>query len=275
MHIDSHQHFWQYNPVQHVWMTEDMSVLRRDFMPPDLAPLLEAAGFQGTVAVQARQILEETDWLLALSDQYDFIRGVVGWVDLQADDVREQLLRYVGHPRFKGVRHIVEDEPDVDFLVRPAFRRGIAALAEFGLTYDLLLRPQHIPAALKLVHEFPRQPFVVDHIAKPLIKDRVISPWREGIDALAQCPNVCCKLSGMVTETNWRSWTSEEFKPYLDIVLNAFGVDRLMIGSDWPVCTLSGEYQPVMDIVIDYVRQVSAEAEQKVLGDNCARFYRL
>lgn len=275
MRVDSHQHFWQYNPVQHVWMTDRMSVLRRDFLPSDLAPLLDAAGFQGTVAVQARQILEETDWLLALSDRYDFIRGVVGWVDLRADDVRDQLQRYVGHPRFKGVRHIVEDEPDVDFLVRPAFRRGIAALAEFGLTYDLLLRPQHIPAALKLVHEFPRQPFVVDHIAKPLIKDRVISPWREGIESLAQCPNVCCKLSGMVTETGWRAWTPEEFSPYLDIVWNAFGADRLMIGSDWPVCTLSGDYQPVVDIVADDLRRRDPRAEENVLGGNCVRFYRL
>lgn len=177
-HIDSHQHFWQYHPTQHVWMTDDMAVLRRDFLPDDLAPLLKSVGFDATIAVQARQMLAETDWLLALADQHDFIQGVVGWVDLRAEDVRGQLQRYIGHPKFKGVRHIVHDEPDVGFMLLPEFRRGIAALAEFGLTYDLLLRPAHLPVALKLVREFPRQPFVVDHIAKPRIRERTTAPGK-------------------------------------------------------------------------------------------------
>jgi L-fuconolactonase len=275
MRIDSHQHFWQYNPAQHVWMTDKMAVLRRDFLPADLSPLMNDAGFDATVAVQARQILEETDWLLDLADHNPFIRGVVGWVDLRAADVRGQLQRYVGRRQFKGVRHIVEDEPDVNFLLLPEFRRGIAALAEFGLTYDLLLRPPHIPAALKLVQEFPRQLFVVDHIAKPLIKDQKISPWREGIEALARCDNVYCKLSGMVTEASWRAWRSDDFTPYLDIVFQAFGTDRVMIGSDWPVCILSGEYRPVMQIVLDYVRRFAPGAEEKIAGGNCAAFYRI
>jgi L-fuconolactonase len=275
MHIDSHQHFWRYDPNQHVWMTDDMDALRRNFPPQDLLPLLTAAGFDGTVAVQARQMLEETDWLLELSDQYDFIQGVVGWVDLRAEDVGTQLQRYVGHKKFKGVRHIVEDEPDVEFIRQPQFRRGIEALAEFDLTYDLLLRPVRLPVALELVQEFPQQPFVIDHIAKPVIKKRLVSPWREGLEALARFENVYCKLSGMVTETNWHEWNAEDFFPYLDIAIGAFGFDRVMIGSDWPVCTLSGNYQSVMDVVLDYVRQFPSDVQERILGANCARFYRL
>jgi L-fuconolactonase len=275
MHIDSHQHFWHYNPAQHVWMTESMTVLRRDFLPDDLAPLLKSTGFDGTVAVQARQSLEETAWLLALSDQYEPIRGVVGWVDLRAEDVGDQLRRYAGHPKLKGVRHIVEDEPDVEFIVRPEFRRGIGVLAEFGLTYDLLLRPAHLPAALKLVREFSRQPFVVDHIAKPSIKTKSLTPWREGLRALAEEENVSCKLSGMVTEADWQAWVPDDFGPYLEMVIDAFGVNRVMIGSDWPVCTLAGDYQPVMDIVLQYVERYPLETREKILGGNCARFYRL
>jgi L-fuconolactonase len=275
MRVDSHQHFWQYNPNQHVWMTDDMAELRRDFLPHDLSPLLKSVEFDGTIAVQARQTLEETDWLLALADRYDFIRGVVGWVDLRADDVGDQLQRYVGHPKFKGVRHIVHDEPDIEFLLLPEFRRGIRALSQFGLTYDLLLRPVHLAVALKLVREFPQQPFVVDHIAKPLIKSGTISPWREDLKALARCKNVYCKLSGMVTEADWRRWKPDDFTPYLDIVLDAYGADRVMIGSDWPVCTLSGDYRPVMDIVVDYVRQFSPGERDEILGTNCIRFYRL
>ena len=275
MRIDSHQHFWQYDPAQHVWMTDDMAVLRRDFLPDELSPLLQSAGFDGTIAVQARQIREETDWLLELADRYDFIQGVVGWVDLRAGDVRRQLQRYTGRTKLKGMRHIVHDEPDVEFILRPEFRRGIAALGEFGLTYDLLLRPAHVPVVLELVREFPRQPFVVDHIAKPLIQDRIFAPWQQDLEALAQFENVYCKLSGMVTETRWREWQSDDFSAYLEIVLGAFGPDRVMIGSDWPVCTLSGDYRPVMAVVLRYIQRFPPETQKKVLGGNCARFYRV
>lgn len=273
MRIDSHQHFWQYNPAQHTWMTDDMAVLRRDFLPDDLSPLIKSVGIDATVAVQARQILEETDWLLELAERHDFIQGIVGWIDLRAEDVRRQLQRYVGRPKFKGVRHIVHDEPDVEFMLLPEFRRGIAALADFGLTYDLLLRPAHLRVALKLVQEFPQQPFVVDHIAKPLIKDRVFSPWQEDLKALAQCENVYCKLSGMVTESHWSGWNPEDFVPYMDVVIGAFGTDRVMIGSDWPVCTLAGDYRSVMEIVFKYVQQFPADTREKIFGGNCARFY--
>ena len=275
MRIDAHQHFWQYNVVQYSWMTDEMAVLRRDFSPNDLRPLLHSAGFDGSVAVQARQVLEENECLLDLADRHDFIRGVIGWVDLRSPNVRDQLQRYVGHPKFKGVRHIVHDEPDVTFLLLPEFRRGIRALAEFGLTYDLLLRPSHLPVARQLAREFPSQPFVVDHIAKPLIADRKFSPWREELEALATFENVYCKLSGIVTEADWRSWRPEYFTDYLNIAVDAFGPRRVMIGSDWPVCTLAGDYRSVMSIVIGYVERFPRELQEAILGDNCAQFYKL
>jgi L-fuconolactonase len=275
MRIDAHQHFWQYDPAQHTWMTDAMAVLRRDFLPNELAPLIRSAGFEATVAVQARQVLEENDWLLALADQHPFIRGVVGWVDLRSSDVRGQLQRYAGQAKFKGVRHIVHDEPDVEFMLLPEFRRGLRALGEFGLTYDLLVRPAHLLVARQLVREFPDQPFVVDHIAKPRIADRAIEPWRADLEALARFENVYCKLSGMVTETAWGTWQAEDFYPYLDIVFSAFGADRVMIGSDWPVCTLSGDYGRVMEIVTSYVERFPAAVREQIMGGNCARFYRL
>lgn len=273
MRIDSHQHFWHYNPDQHVWMSDAMGVLRRDYLPAELAPLLKAVHFDGTIAVQARQMLEETEWLLKLAEENAFIRGVVGWVDLRSPNLREQLRKYAAHPKLLGVRHVVHDEPDDNFMLLPEFRRGIAMLREFDLTYDLLLFPRHLPVAVKLVEEFPEQPFVLDHIAKPDIRQKRISPWKEDIQSLARLPNVFCKLSGMVTEAAWKHWREEDFRCYLDIVLEAFGMDRVMIGSDWPVSTLSGEYAAVMGIVTDYAEQFSAEVREAILGGNCARLY--
>ncbi len=273
MRIDAHQHFWHYDPAEHVWMTDKMDLLKRDYLPEDLLPLLQANNFDGTIAVQARQNVQESEWLLELSDRYDFIKGVVGWVDLRSSGIYEQLEKFAAHPKFKGVRHVVHDEPDDDFMLLGTFQRGIAALKDFGLTYDLLLFYRHLPVARKLVEKFPEQDFVVDHISKPVVKDKMISPWKEDIEELAKYDNVCCKLSGMVTEAEWRQWTAGDFKPYLDIVLNAFGPDRVMIGSDWPVCTLSGDYQAVMNIVKEYITQFPAETREKILGGNCARFY--
>jgi L-fuconolactonase len=275
MRIDVHQHFWRHNPQQHVWMTDAMDALRRDYLPPELAPLLKAIGVDGTITVQARQMLEETEWLLTLADEYDFIRGVVGWVDLRSSKVREQLEKYGTHSKLVGVRHVVHDEPDDNFMLLPEFRRGIAALREFDLTYDLLLFPRHLPVASKLVEQFPDQPFVLDHIAKPEIRDRRISPWREDVQALAQFDNVYCKLSGMVTEAAWKSWRPDDFRCYLDIVIEAFGTDRVMIGSDWPVCTLAGNYAAVMGIVMDYAEQYPANVRDAILGGNCVRFYKV
>jgi L-fuconolactonase len=275
MRLDSHQHFWHYNPTQHTWMTNEMGVLKNDFLPPDLEPLLSSIHFDGCVAVQARQSLEETRWLLELAQQYSFIRGVVGWVDLRSEKLRAQLESFGAQPKLAGVRHVVHDEPDDDFMLRPEFRRGIAQLRAFDLTYDLLLFPKHLPRAVQLVEEFPQQPFVLDHIAKPKIGEGLISPWLEDLYRLAKFPHVMCKLSGMVTETRWKQWEPGDFHRYLDVVCEAFGPERLMIGSDWPVCTLSGEYRPVMNMVIDYVQKFSAEAQAAILGGNCARFYGL
>jgi len=254
-------------------MTDAMDVLKRDYLPPELKPLLDTTGFDGCVAVQARQMIEETQWLLELSDTHEFIKGVVGWMDLRSPDLRTQLARYGSHPRLVGVRHVVHDEPDDRFMLLPEFKRGLAQLRDFDLTYDLLLFPKHLPVALKLVEEFPEQPFVLDHIAKPAIRDRQTSPWMEDLRALAAFDHVYCKLSGLVTEAKWNQWQPEDFHPYLDIVIDAFGLDRVMIGSDWPVCTLSGDYESTMGIVLDYARQFRSEDQKQILGGNCARFY--
>ena len=273
MRLDAHQHFWRYDPAQHVWMTDAMVALRRDYLPEDLAPLLQASGFAGTIAVQARQMVEETEWLLALAEKHAFIRGVVGWVDLRSPDLGAQLERFGANPKLVGVRHVVHDEPDEDFMLRPEFRRGIARLGPAGLTYDLLLRPPHLKAAIRLVDEFSDQPFVLDHIAKPGVGDVSKSPWREDIFRLAERPNVSCKLSGLVTETDGKAWQPADFRPALDVVLEAFGPDRLMIGSDGPVCTLAGDYATTMGVVMDFVRDLNLSEQDGILGGNCARFY--
>ena len=275
MRIDAHQHFWHYDPAHHVWMTDAMAALRRDYLPDELAPLLRATGFDGTIAVQARQMVEETEWLLGLADRHPLIRGVVGWVDLRSPGLPSELERFAPHPRLVGVRHVVHDEPDDRFMLRPEFRRGIGRLREFDLAYDLLLFPRHLPVAVTLVDEFPDQPFVLDHIAKPAIRDGLFSPWREDLKRLAERPNVSCKLSGMVTEARWNAWRPGDLRPYIDVVLEAFGPERLMIGSDWPVCTLSGDYRSTMGVVVDYVGSLSPGERAGILGENCARIYRI
>ena len=273
MKIDAHQHFWHYNPDEHVWMTDAMSGLKRDFLPADLAPLLAQVGLDGSIAVQARQTLQETEWLLELADRRDFIKGVVGWVDLRSADVEAQLATYAQHRKLKGVRHVVHDEPDDEFMLRAEFLRGLGKLQALGLAYDLLLFPKHLPVAVEVVKQFPAQRFVLDHIAKPFIKDRVISPWDEQLRGLAQFDNVYCKVSGMVTEADWQRWQPADFRPYLDIVLDCFGVERVMFGSDWPVCTLAGTYEEVFQIVQGYIQQLSGEIQGKILGGNAAGFY--
>ena len=274
MRIDAHQHFWHYDPAYHVWMTDAMAALRRDYLPDEFAPLLRAAGFDGTIAVQARQLLQETEWLLALAERHPWVQGVVGWVDLCSAELPAQLERLAPHPKLVGVRHVVHDEPDDRFMLRPDFRRGIGRLREFGLTYDLLLFPRHLEVAVTLVDEFPEQPFVLDHLAKPAIRDGLLSPWKQDLERLAERPNVFCKLSGMVTEARWNEWKPGDFRPYLDVVVEEFGPERLMIGSDWPVCTLSADYRSTLSLVLDYVAALSADARAGILGGNCARFYR-
>lgn len=271
--IDAHQHFWSYNATDYVWMGPEHEVLRRDFLPSDLSPLVKSAGFSGTIAVQARQLVEETRWLLELADSNGLIRGVVGWVDLRSEGLISQIQLFANHPKLVGVRHVVHDEPDDQFVLRPEFIRGISSLSAFELTYDLLLFPRHLRPAIELVDKFPSQSFVVDHIAKPPIRDGRFSPWREEICELAQRSNVFCKVSGMVTEADQRAWKYEDFVPYLDIVMEAFGPNRCMIGSDWPVCTLAGEYEQVMGIVVRYLESFSEDERSAVLGGTCTDFY--
>jgi L-fuconolactonase len=273
MQIDSHQHFWEYDPEQYGWMDDQMTVLQHDHLPVDLDAAQADLWFDGSVAVQARQSLEENKWLLELSNSNPRIRGVVGWVDLQSDEVNAQLAQFANHSRFVGVRHVVQDEPDDNFMLRAEFVHGISRLEDFGLTYDILIYPRQLPAAISLVKQFPKQAFVLDHIAKPLIKAGVQEPWAQQIRELAEYPNVYCKISGMVTEADWSSWKPEDFQPYLEVVLEAFGPERLMIGSDWPVCRLAGEYTPVMQLAIDFMQAHSAKHMDAFLGGNALAFY--
>jgi L-fuconolactonase len=275
MRLDSHQHFWNYSSSEYAWISDQMGLLQHDYLPRDLKPLLESIHFDGCIAVQARQNLEETRWLLELTEEHTFIKGVVGWVDLCSDTVRDQLKTFTQHSKLVGVRHVLQDEADDNFMLRQEFRRGLAQLRRFHLTYDLLVYPKHLVAARQLVEEFPQQAFVLDHIAKPAIAEGQVSPWKEDLLQLAKLPNVSCKLSGMVTEAKWKHWCVEDFHRYLDIVIEAFGTERVMIGSDWPVCTLSGDYESTMRIVIDYVRRFPSEVREAILGGNCARFYGL
>ena len=275
MKIDAHQHFWAYNANDYGWMGPGMEILKKNHLPDHLQPLLEKTGIEGTVAVQARQIIEETHWLLELAGQYPFIKGVVGWVDLRSPQLDEQLTLFKAQPKFRGVRHIIHDEPDDAFMLRNNFIRGIGILADFDLTYDLLLFPKHLPAAYELVSRFPAQPFVLDHLAKPLIKDGIREPWATDLRRLAENPNVYCKVSGMVTEADWHAWQPTDFQPYLDIVFEAFGSERVMLGSDWPVCTVAGSYADIVSIIVDYIQQFSADEQAGVLGRNTIKFYGL
>lgn len=275
MHIDAHQHFWIYNPAEYDWIDDSMSVLRRDFLPADLAPELESSDFHGSVTVQARQTLEETNWLLQLAEGSPSIVGVVGWADLRSPDIRSQLKVLARNPKLVGIRHIVQSEPDDRFLLQPEFLRGISALEEFDLAYDILIYTKHLPVAAEFVERFPRQRFVLDHLAKPPIKSGHIDSWVHGIKRLSEFPNVYCKLSGLVTEADWQHWTPEQIVPFLDVAFESFGPDRLMIGSDWPVCLVAASYTQVVQVVKNYLLAKSPECREGVLGGNARRFWRL
>jgi L-fuconolactonase len=274
MRIDCHQHFWRYSPEEYPWIQSDWPI-RRDFMPDHLRPALRGRGLDGCVAVQARQTLEETRWLLRLADESPMILGVVGWVDLRSPRVEEQLAEFATHPKFAGVRHVLQDEPDPRFMLGKDFQRGIGKLRAFGLTYDILIFPNQLPAAVELVRAFPDQQFALDHMAKPPIREGTVSPWRERIQELAESPNLMCKVSGLVTEARWHAWHPDDFRRYLDVVFEAFGPDRLIYGSDWPVALLAASYDQVFTLVGDYLTQNGQGADEKVLGLNGARFYDL
>lgn len=275
MRIDAHQHFWRYDPAEHGWIDERMGALRRDFLPSDLRPLIAEANIGGVVSVQARQSLAETRWLLELAAEHEFIQGVVGWVPLVAPDVREQLVSFVGHPPLKGVRHVVHDEPDDDFLLRDDFNAGVAALAEFGLVYDILVFERHLPRTISFVDRHPRQVFVLDHLAKPRARENELEPWRTNLRRLAERENVYCKLSGLATEADWQTWTPDSLRPYLDAALETFGPRRLMFGSDWPVCLLATDYRSWHEVVEEYCGRLSAAEQTRIFGETAREAYRL
>jgi L-fuconolactonase len=275
MRIDAHQHFWKYHAMRHSWITEEMSDLKRDFLPENLEEERKANGIDATIAVQADQSEDETLFLLQLAERNSSIAGVVGWVDLCSPQAAKRIKFFSKYDKLRGFRHVAQDEPDDRFLVRDDFVRGIACLRPFGFTYDILVYPRQLPAALRLVTRFPEQQFVIDHLAKPDIKARNRSGWAALMQKLAAHPNVYCKLSGMVTEADWRHWKKEDFRPYLDVVFGAFGPARLMFGSDWPVCLLAASYQQVLEIVEDYVQGCAADIKGKIFGGNAAQFYRL
>ena len=274
MKIDAHQHFWIYNPGKHGWIDESMAAIRRDFLPGDLKPLLQANGFHGSVAVQVRQHVEETEWLLQLAKVNPFILGVVGWIDLRSPRLRFTLESLARNPKLVGVRHIVQSEPD-EFLRQPDFLCGISQLEEFHLAYDILIYAKHLPITADFVGRFPRQRFVLDHLAKPPIKSGAIDVWARGIRELASHPNVYAKLSGLVTEGDWHAWRPADIQPYLDIAFECFGSGRLMIGSDWPVCTVAAPYQRAVGFIKDYLNRFPTEEREAVLGANAAKFWRL
>jgi L-fuconolactonase len=273
--IDSHQHFWKYDPREYAWIDDRMGVLQRDFLAADLEPQLRDAGFEACVAVQARQTLDETAWLLELAERSRFVAGVVGWVDLCSLDARNQVRRFAGQRKLVGVRHIVQDEPDDGFLLRPDFGRGIALLEEFGLAYGILVYARQLAGAAEFVRRFPGQRFVLDHLGKPEIARGEIHDWSRGVRALAAAPNVTAKLSGLVTEADWKRWTPGQMRPYLDVAFECFGPGRLMIGSDWPVCTLAGDYGSTMAVVTEYLKDRPAAEREAVLGGNARAFWNL
>ncbi|MBN1481135.1 amidohydrolase [candidate division KSB1 bacterium] len=277
MKIDAHQHFWHYSAAEYGWITDSMATLRRDFLPNELEKILTTNGFAGSVAVQARQTSAETQWLLDLADQHPVIEGVVGWVDLRSEHLDEQLARFASHPKFVGVRHVVQDEPDVRFLLGETFMRGVEKLLEHNLTYDILIFPKQLAACSELVKNFPEHRFMLDHIGKPAIKDGFLSPWKKHIQQLAAFPHVFCKISGLVTEADWQHWQLADFEPYLDVIINAFGMDRLLFGSDWPVCTLAASYDKVIDIVESYLDKHNFSDMEKAAfwGGNAVKFYQL
>ena len=274
MKIDGHQHFWQFDLVRDAWIDDTMSVIQKDFLPEDLNPILIENGFDGCVAVQADQSETETNFLLDLAAQNDFIKGVVGWVDLQNDNVEERLAHYAHYDLFKGVRHIAQGEAD-DFLLRQDVQRGIGFLAKYNLTYDILVFAHQLPAAIELVKAFPQQKFVLDHLAKPQIIRGLDKEWENNIVTLGKYPSVFCKLSGMVTETVDFKWKMSDFTPFLDVIFTSFGKNRLMYGSDWPVCLLASNYGEQLSILQEYISIFSELEKSKIMGGNAASFYNL
>ena len=270
MIIDTHHHFWRYNVAEYGWISKGMKKIRWDFMPADLKKTIDRAGVKAVISIQARQNLEETDWLLSLSSVNDFIYGIVGWLPLTDPDIEAILERYSENKNLKGIRHILQDEPDPNYMLRGDFNRGIRLLSGFNLIYEILICERHLPQAIIFVDKHPNQLFVLDHIAKPLIRKNVLSPWKENLAELARRENVSCKISGLVTEADYHHWDEHQLRPYLEIVLDSFGPSRLMFGSDWPVCLLACSYGQWVEIIHRFIASLSP-GEQKQIWENNAR----
>lgn len=273
--IDAHQHFWKYDAVQHSWIGEDMASIRRDFLPEDLAPVLAQNGVDGCVAVQADQTREETHFLLDEASRHSFIKGVVGWVDLQSPEIETLLASYAHFAALKGFRHILQGEQQRDLCLQKSFLNGISLLEQFGFTYDILILKDQLQFIPDLVSRFPNQRFVLDHLAKPAIKQGEIGTWKKDIEEVAKYENVYCKVSGMVTEADLQHWKEADLVPYLDVVTNAFGTHRILYGSDWPVCLAAGDYSRVINVVRSYFESYSLHEQQLVFGGNALKFYNL
>ena len=275
MITDSHQHFWQVGRFDYPWMTSDLGVLYRDYLPDDLAPILRSKGVEKTVLVQASNSIAESRWLLNLADENSFIAGIVGWVDLMNPEVDAQLDELSAHPKFKGVRHLVESEPQDDWLVQPAVLSGLRRLATSGLSYDLLVHTRHLKYVPQVAESCPELALVIDHLAKPPIAKNEIKEWSQALKPLASYPNIHCKMSGLVTEANWTSWQTNDLRPYVEFALESFGVDRLMFGSDYPVCLLAASYDRVLESFQEILKNLSAADRDKIFSKNAANFYRL
>jgi L-fuconolactonase len=273
--IDSHHHFWLYSPEEYPWMNDSMQVIRRDFLPADLKAEIDSVGINGVVSVQARESVAETSWLLDFAGQHSFIQGVVGWVPLVDPQVAEILGPLAENPKLCAVRHVVQDEPDDNFILREDFSRGIRGLQQFGLAYDILIYERHLAPTVEFVDRHPNQVFVLDHVAKPRIKDRALSPWAENIRELAKRSNVYCKLSGMPTEADFQTWTDADLDPYFDVVLEAFEPQRLMFGSDWPVCLVATSYKRWFELVSRWIARFSADERDRILGGTAVEAYSL
>ena len=275
MRLDAHVHFWRYNDREYGWISEEMSAIRRDFLPDDWKRVAAPLGFDGLIAVQARQTLEETQWLLELAEEFPVIHGVVGWVDLRSPALDEQLEILCDHTRLVGARHVMQDETDPNFPLQDDFLRGISRLAKCNLAYDILIYARQLPTAIEMVGHFPRQTFVLDHIAKPDIRAGEMEPWATHLRELAEHDNVYCKLSGMITEGDWEGWTPEGLYRYLEVVFDAFNAERLMIGADWPACLVAGTYEQTIAVVMSYLHGMPEDVQRGILGDNCVRAYAL
>lgn len=274
MRIDAHQHFWHFDPIRDSWINDSMKVIQRDFSPEDLLSHLMSKKIDGSIAVQADESPQETQYLLELSNKHTWIKKVVGWVDLSAKDIEAQLERYQEEKNLAGFRKILQALPP-SAMEEKSFLNGIRLLSKYQFTYDILIFPKHLKATIELVKKFPDQAFIVDHLAKPDIKNGEFESWAKDIKVLSSNPNLYCKVSGMVTEADWKGWKKEEFKPYLDHITNCFGTERLVYGSDWPVCLLAASYNDVFDLAWDYFETFSGDEKAGIFGENACKFYRI